>query len=1355
MTPYEQAKQAGYTDEQIMEFLKYKFGNQWKEKAKQYGVPNFNSNAANINNNKFNTDSNPLPDKIDANSILNNDNIQHIDIGDINAQTNNKEIMATMTPEQVKQDRETQKAYEKSFDAFQTGDAQAFAGVGRALLDVLNAAGIDTSKANSYLDSVIKELHKESEQQEKEGYGAWNIAGNIAPSLLIPGGAFKTLPRAAAVGFADAYANARGNDNDKLTSLLAGTGGAVTGGLAFKIIDKLQGKDVDRLYNWLKQRYNLTDDEINDAYNKYLNVMQSSGDVKKDKIKAIIFSLGDHGKTLIQEAIREKGQPVANTIIREMKARTNEIDDRVNPSIDASNIIESAKNKIDEVKNNYSSFVNKVADIKDKPIDTKLPEALDEVSHSINTGIADKIINNSNPTLADYIDAYQLASKAERTTRDAQKAFKYNILKQKIEDKLKSRLTPEEFEEWKKVNTDYAKMSSIYNKFGPEIEAVNRGEMSPDVLIKKIANSKESLNANTFKNLEFLVGKDKMPELEKAIVKQYYNPTGVNKATWNYVYNKIKDKAFITPEGKQLQKDFENLAKAFKVDDILKSLTGKARQESVGWSDDLISKAKFSIIGKIWNWLTKKLPTENARYMRKMDTLAKILKQESVPLPKLIDEGLKEAFTKEDYEKLLSNRQNRINYFKNLNNRVQELPVKTQKKLSPILKAYKKAIADGRFDDATKMTNQIKKVAGKDFEVIKPTDIYNSMKKGSINFNKLNKEHQSYLDLIKVIDEDDYNKYVNAMKEMDEKGINYKTLDDVKDYILNSRTKGRLYATPSQKEALREYVVGDYVNINKVLRNSLKNTHYDDVKKELLKFFRQPGNYKGIVYRGTALPKNLIKDLKPGTVYLNKPILSSSKNEDIARTYLEYAKETKDENLIPVWFKIDVEHPQYDISKLINTYNEEEILIKPGSFLKVMTKKTHPDHVEFWVKVLPKSKLGKYTGMRKGAIYIGGEKRAKPTIDFRYKLNDEINKLNDRQKYNPEQLRNYLIKKGVSPKEIESSELFNYIDRPATGKEIKQLFNSVGNKHTIFEVNTIEPEYEDVKLNKSYDYKESLDLIDKEQGVDNHFDDVYKTIKNVDGQNFYSNRQALGWRRFSEIDLPDGKATVLNEIQSDWESASRRGSTNADFPMNSKKYYMYSIVKGIQKAIEDDTNRLIIPISRQNELAGTEGVEKFYRVNVANMLNDIKKKLGKQGIKLHIQKRVLPNYTTDVPRDILDKLNQIDTNEKLADFYFEDLDFNSFLYEHKLDEKLYDLYEKALENEAPVKEIKKELLQRIKDELNKKTEVWDIKIDSHSNDKAIWYIYSLLGTLGIPLSREHKSKNKEENNVSTKTFQNR
>ena len=81
----------------------------------------------------------------------------------------------------------------------------------------------------------------------------------------------------------------------------------------------------------------------------------------------------------------------------------------------------------------------------------------------------------------------------------------------------------------------------------------------------------------------------------------------------------------------------------------------------------------------------------------------------------------------------------------------------------------------------------------------------------------------------------------------------------------------------------------------------------------------------------------------------------------------------------------------------------------------------------------------------------------------------------------------------------------------------------------------------------------------------------------------------------------------------------------ADFPMAPKKFHQYQIVASLDEAIKNGTNRVAIPIERENELVGTEGVTKFYDSLNKSILPDIRKKLEKQGLRITVGKETYGN----------------------------------------------------------------------------------------------------------------------------------
>ena len=366
-------------------------------------------------------------------------------------------------------------------------------------------------------------------------------------------------------------------------------------------------------------------------------------------------------------------------------------------------------------------------------------------------------------------------------------------------------------------------------------------------------------------------------------------------------------------------------------------------------------------------------------------------------------------------------------------------------------------------------------------------------------------------------------------------------------------------------------------------------------------------------------------------------------------------------------------------------------------------------------------------------------------IDFRYKLDDTLADLNPKQKFSPKQLGGYLLKKGVSPKEIEQSGIMN------SGDEVVDVMTWTKrlNKTNLNRIGTIDNQqlgYSDITLGgKGQDtetYRETLSTIarpaedaleethfagninkvntklspedfDRKLELDARRAELQDVIEKADDLNSPEvsaavkerrelgleikslkpkQQSLLGWRRTHEDTINGKPTTVLNEFQSDWMQAERSGrgrfkSTKpmssddlfplrerrkevdkeikvikdgrqsrsippedmakiekliderlsimdkinkhntlsdakviADFPMTPKKHHQFQIVSAIDEAIKNGTNRVAIPIQRENELVGTEGVTKFYDSLNQSILPDIKKKLEKQGLRLKLGK---------------------------------------------------------------------------------------------------------------------------------------
>ena len=475
-------------------------------------------------------------------------------------------------------------------------------------------------------------------------------------------------------------------------------------------------------------------------------------------------------------------------------------------------------------------------------------------------------------------------------------------------------------------------------------------------------------------------------------------------------------------------------------------------------------------------------------------------------------------------------------------------------------------------------------------------------------------------------------------------------------------------------------------------------------------------------------------------------------------------------------------------------------------------------------------------------------------IDFRYKLDDTLADLNPKQKFSPKQLGGYLLKKGVSPKEIEQSGIMN------SGDEVVDVMTWTKrlNKNNLNRIGTIDNQqlgYSDITLGgKGQDtetYRETLSTIarpaedaleelhfagninkvntklspedfDRKLELDARRAELQDVIEKADDLNSPEvsaavkerrelgleikslkpkQQSLLGWRRTHEDTINGKPTTVLNEFQSDWAQSERSGaaifnsnvmplkqvtelqkelknldkeikslievkkatpspevskqlddmqkdymskqvkldkslnldSIVNDFPMTPKKHHQFQIVSAIDEAIKNGTNRVAIPIQRENELVGTEGVTKFYDSLNQSILPDIKKKLEKQGLRLKLGKEdyagkpIKEDNILDFVADIMGSYFNSETEKKVS------IIFNSSSTKDQLVKEGYDL--------GLI-----EMVEKGKKMLSKSNQLHVIEIEHIPGTKVSWDIYSVLGGIGLTGLAD---KLKEQENVQS------
>ena len=402
-------------------------------------------------------------------------------------------------------------------------------------------------------------------------------------------------------------------------------------------------------------------------------------------------------------------------------------------------------------------------------------------------------------------------------------------------------------------------------------------------------------------------------------------------------------------------------------------------------------------------------------------------------------------------------------------------------------------------------------------------------------------------------------------------------------------------------------------------------------------------------------------------------------------------------------------------------------------------------------------------------------------IEYRYKMNDLLDSLPITQKFTSEQLKGYMLKQGVSPKEIEASNIFKGFENDNKALTIEE-WRGINPSNQVLRKSQSDRIYEDITLGKqgvdnpTYKVNEFLTK-DKIEGNTN--------LKHkMQGSSMYDENTQLGWNRVHQDTINGKPTTVLNELQSDWMQAERQGAGTfesnrptslevrearnlvskylkdnnvniddlirgkvilppeiakadklvenyanpiiKDFPMKPEKFQQLMIVDGINEAINNGTMRVAIPIQRENELIGSAGVTKFYESLNTKILPDMRKKLEKQGLKIMVDK------TPYVGRQ---ELPGVDTLLEEMLYFARDNDYASmdtigskiadFESSNGLIESLNDLTNWAKEFEY------EDMLDEFLATYTKPIDLWILTIKEVPNAKVKWDVYGLLASIGL------------------------
>lgn len=155
-------------------------------------------------------------------------------------------------------------------------------------------------------------------------------------------------------------------------------------------------------------------------------------------------------------------------------------------------------------------------------------------------------------------------------------------------------------------------------------------KLSADDFTKKIMSQPER-GSYYFNQIRDVIGEEASGVLERKIVKD----VTFNKTNFKDAMEYLKGFEFVTKEGKSLQSELQRIEGAFPDESAISLLSRNLglKTNSVGWSDNLVNKAKYSLIGKLWDGITKRMPfNEGAEAERAFARLAKVLQKQDIDI---------------------------------------------------------------------------------------------------------------------------------------------------------------------------------------------------------------------------------------------------------------------------------------------------------------------------------------------------------------------------------------------------------------------------------------------------------------------------------------------------------------------------------------------------------------------------------------------------------------------------------------------------------------------------------------------------------------------------------------------------
>lgn len=432
-------------------------------------------------------------------------------------------------------------------------------------------------------------------------------------------------------------------------SALGGKVGADgTAGTA-KAIGKVSSKGITGAYNtlfgksttnealdYITKRTGETEDSLNSMYQQYANSTKKDIDLltDEDKINAIL-SNSRAGTAIKLDAEYYNSGVLAKLnqteeTLRQTFTNLSSDGNLIAPAFkikefleDSSGYYQAAKDALinnftNTVKFNVQDSLNLKAMLKQSSM-----SADDQV---VVKKVLDTLENSDGLSIEQLLGMKQDLNALNLTST---KGFKADQVGNLVDDYAKKILGEDSMSVWKEVNKRYAAKSILEqdNPVAKKLLSALEGEENITVITRKLLKD-ENTGFKWFKQLQDAIGDEQAGALEKGLVNSVL--TLEDNKSMSEVIKKIKEFDFMTAEGKSLKNELVKVEGLVSNDDAIDLLNkiSNTTQSSTGWSDSIRAKAKYWLIGKIWNKISTRLPSGTEE--RRLNKIADIISNKEI-----------------------------------------------------------------------------------------------------------------------------------------------------------------------------------------------------------------------------------------------------------------------------------------------------------------------------------------------------------------------------------------------------------------------------------------------------------------------------------------------------------------------------------------------------------------------------------------------------------------------------------------------------------------------------------------------------------------------------------------------------